>query len=83
MVSSDVFAVLKTSPEGDERILTLTNVTPRQTRVEIEPAEYGAPETRWMDLLSENEWMTEEEKLKVTLEPYDIIWLKPLAASKR
>jgi sucrose phosphorylase len=80
-VSSDVFVVLRTSPEGDERILTMTNVTPRKSCVEIPVSECGTQETRWMDLLRENEWIAEEGKLKVTLEPYDIIWLKPLAES--
>jgi hypothetical protein len=54
----------------------MTNVTPRQTRVEISVSECGTRETHWLDLLSENEWIAEEGKLKVTLEPYDVIWLK-------
>ena len=41
MVSPDVFTVLRTSPEGDERILTMTNVTPRQTSIEIPLSECG------------------------------------------
>jgi len=82
MNSPDVFAVLRTSPEGDEWILTMTNVTLRQTRIEIQPSEWGAQETHWFDLINENEWIAEEGKLKVTLEPYDIAWLKAVAESK-
>ena len=81
-VSPDVFTVLRTSPEGDERILTMTNVTPRQTRVEIPVSESGVRETHWLDLINEKEWMADGGKLKVTLEPYDVIWLKALAESK-
>ena len=81
-VSPDVFTVLRASPEGDERILAMTNVTPRQARVEIPVSESGARETRWLDLLSEKEWMAEEGKLKLTLEPYDVIWLKASGKSK-
>jgi sucrose phosphorylase len=76
MVSPDVFTVLRTSPEGDERILTMTNVTPRETQIEIPLSECGTEETRWQDLLREKEWTCEDGKLKVTLEPYDVMWLK-------
>ena len=82
MVSPDVFAVLRTSPEGNERILTMTNVTPGQTRVEIPLSEAGTQENHWFDLINEKEWMAEEGKLKVTLEPYDVIWLKASGKSK-
>jgi len=65
MNSPDVFTVLRTSPEGDERILTMTNVTPRQTRIETQLSEWGAQETHWCDLINEKEWMAEEGKLKI------------------
>ena len=78
MASPNVFTVLRTSPEGDEQILTMTNVTPRQARVEIRLSESGVRGTRWFDLINENKWVAEEDKLKVTLEPYDVIWLKAL-----
>ena len=60
----------------------MTNVTPRQTRLEIPVSECGTRENQWLDLLSENEWMAEEGKLKVTLDPYDVIWLKASGKSK-
>jgi hypothetical protein len=82
MNSPDVFTVLRTSPEGDERILTMTNVTPRRTRIEIQPSEWGARETHWLDLINEKEWIAEQGKLKVTLEPYDVVWLKAAGESK-
>ncbi len=78
MVSPDVFTVLRTSPEGDERILTMTNVTPRESRVEIPLSELNVQETRWHDLIGEKEWIVENERLSVTLEPYEVVWLKPL-----
>jgi len=76
MVSPDVFTILRTSTEGDERILTMTNVTPRPTQVEIPLSECGTQETHWFDLIGEKESIAEEGKLKVTLEPYDVVWLK-------
>ncbi len=77
-VSPEVFAVLRTSPEGDEHILTMTNVTDRASRIEIPLSELNVQETRWYDLIGEKEWIVENEKLSVTLEPYDVVWLKPL-----
>ena len=82
MASPDVFTVLRTSPGGDERILTMTNVTPRQTRVEIRLSEPGVRRTHWFDLINENEWVAENNKLKVTLEPYGVVWLKALPKSR-
>jgi hypothetical protein len=67
---------------GNEQILTMTNVTPRQTRVESRLSESGARGTHWLDLINENEWVAEEDKLKVTLEPYDLVWLKALSESR-
>jgi sucrose phosphorylase len=82
MVSPDVFTVLRTSPQGDEQILTMTNVTSREIRIEIPLSECGAEQTRWLDLVSEREWMAIDKKLSVTLEPYDVIWLKAFRESE-
>ncbi len=82
MNSPDVFTVLRTSPDGEERILAMTNVTPRKTPMEFRPSEWGVRETHWYDLINENPWIAEEGRLKVTLEPYDIVWLKAVAKPK-
>ena len=71
-----IFSVLRTSPEGDEKILAMTNVTPRQTRLEIPLSESGIQETHWFDLINKNEWVAEEGRLEVTMAPYDVMWLK-------
>ena len=77
MVSSDVFAVLRTSPEGDQGILTLANVTDRACHLEIPLSVLGMDEHHWFDLVSQTEWMVEHEKLHVAMQPYDVIWLEP------
>jgi hypothetical protein len=56
----------------------MTNVTPRESRVEIPLSELNVQETRWHDLIGEKEWIVENERLSVTLEPYEVVWLKPL-----
>ncbi len=78
MVSPDVFTALRASPEGDEPILTMTNVTDRTCIVEIPLSELNVEQTRWHDLIGAKEWIVENEKLSVSLEPYDVVWLKPL-----
>jgi len=76
-ISPSVFSVIRRSPEGDRFILTLTNVTSGVTHLKIPLSEIGTDETRWYDLVSGMEWMAENERLFITLQPYDVIWLEP------
>ncbi len=77
-LSSSVFSVLRTSPEEDQRILTLLNVTDRACHVEVPLCDLGTEDLRWYDLVSGVEWMAEEGKLYVSLEPYAVVWLEPM-----
>jgi sucrose phosphorylase len=79
MISPDVFTVLKTSPDGDQHILTMTNVTSRESNIDIPLSELGVAETGWQDLIGDTEWTAQDGKLSITLQPYDIIWLKPMS----
>ncbi len=76
MVSPDVFTVLRASPEGDEHILTITNVTDSVCTVEIPLSELNLEQTRWHDLLGEKEWAVDNEKLTIDLQPFNVVWLK-------
>lgn len=75
MISPDVFMVLRISPERDEHILTITNVTNRVCTIEIPLSELNVEQTRWYDLIGEKEWIVENDKLSITLRPYDVMWL--------
>ena len=77
-VSPHIFAVYRISPEEDEHILSLINVSDRVCRVEIPLSELDAETDHWVDLVSEMEWMADEGKLYLSLQPYDVIWLTPL-----
>jgi sucrose phosphorylase len=77
LLSKDVFAVLRTSPEGDEHILTLTNVANRVTQVQATLSELGIAEAHWYDLYGKRGWMAKDQKLEVLLQPYDVVWLMP------
>lgn len=75
--SPQVFSVLRTSPEGDQHILTLTNISNSTCRLEVPTETLGFEQTHWSDLVSHMEWMTDEGKLFVNLQPYDVLWLQP------
>ena len=79
MISPDIFAVLRISPEGDQHIVTLTNVTNKVSHTQIPLSDLGTEETRWCDLVSGMECMAQNQKLQITLQPYDVIWLQPLS----
>jgi glycosidase len=81
MLSPRVFAVLRTSPEEDQRILTLTNVTNRACHFEVPLSEIGLGETHWFDLAGKMEWMVENGELHISMQPYDVIWLEPFRKS--
>ena len=77
MGSPNIFSVLRTSPERDQHILAMTNVTSRVCSLEIPLSELKIEDTRWYDLVSEKEWIAGNKKLTITFQPYDVVWLKP------
>jgi sucrose phosphorylase len=55
----------------------MTNVTSRASQIDIPLSELNVPETRWYDLIGEKDWIAEQNKITVRLQPYEVIWLKP------
>jgi sucrose phosphorylase len=78
-----IFAVLRISPSQEQHILTLTNVANRVCNIEIPLAELGVEEINWYDLVGNRGWIAHENKLKLTLEPYDVVWLIPFIELER
>jgi glycosidase len=76
MLSPHIFAVLRTSLRG-EPVLALTNVTSKVCHIEVPLSEVGTDEMHWYDIVSGMEWMADDLKLYLTLQPYDVIWLEP------
>ena len=83
MISPDIFSVYRISPDEDQHILTLTNVTNKVCKIEVPLSELSIYETHWYDIVSEMEWMAENQKLYITMQPYDVIWLTPLGFAKK
>ncbi len=79
MISPDIFAVLRISPEGDRHLLCLTNVSNRVCHLEVPVAELGTGEAHCYDLVSGMEWMADDDKFRITLNPYDVAWLTPIS----
>ncbi len=78
-LSPQVFAVLRSSPEGDEQILAIVNVTNRPCDLEVPLGETGRDEARWVDILSGKKWTADGGSLSLRLQPYDVTWIMPLA----
>lgn len=77
--SPAVFAVLRTSPEGDQRVLSLINVTEGATRFEMGVDDLGSRASMWSDLLSDLQLTLTDGRLSIDLEPYAVAWLTPSA----
>jgi glycosidase len=78
MISPGLFSVFRTSPEGDQHILALTSVSNKACSVEVPLSELGIQEERWYDLVREREFLVTERRMKLTMQPYDVVWLTPL-----
>jgi len=76
MISPCVFSVLRISPDGGERILTITNVTDKMCDLEIKTSHIGTEESVWYDLINKKEIAPDTRGLALTLKPYDVVWLK-------
>ena len=76
-LTPEVFAVLRISPKGDRHILELTNVSSRNCQLEIPLSSIGVKETQWYDLVRQRGWIAQDQTLKMSLQPYDVVWLIP------
>lgn len=77
-LAPQVFSLLRTSPEGDQRILSLINISKGVVRLDIPLSMLETTEIQWLDIVSEMERWAENGVLSVTLQPYDVAWLIPV-----
>jgi sucrose phosphorylase len=83
LLSPQVFAVLRTSPERNERVLALTNVTDRECLMDIPLSDISSGESHWYDLLAGRGWVAAGDHLPVSMLPYDVLWLTPFSEIER
>lgn len=74
--SPDVFSVVRRSPDRNEIILALTNVTGKDSTVQVPLKDLETTEPEWHDLLSGETVEARGDILEIILAPYRIIWLK-------
>jgi sucrose phosphorylase len=76
-LSEPVFALVRTSPDKQEKILCLVNVTPNRQEVVFEPDAWGLPNGRsFHDLIGRKVYPLQESRLALILEGYQTLWLK-------
>jgi sucrose phosphorylase len=78
-LAPEVFALKRTSPQGDQHLLALTNVSDRPCQVSINLNELSLEETVWRDLVAEAEHKAQGGILSLELSPYQVAWLCPAA----
>lgn len=61
----------------DQHILAITNVTGRECRIEISMSEIDSSESQWYDLINRKAQSAGNQKLCITLQPYDVTLLQP------
>jgi sucrose phosphorylase len=74
-----VFAVRRTSPDGRQRVVALTNVTASPQRVALPAEALGGPATRWRDLITSRRLPGQPRGLEASLHAYEVLWLVPEA----
>ena len=77
-LSPAVFAVLRTSPEGDHHALAITNVTGERLELDVPLADLGLEDTTWYDHIADQRVSGSGHSLPLEMGPYDVIWLQPL-----
>ena len=75
-LNDGLFAVRRTSPDGSERIVAVHNVSGKLQTLSLKPEHLGAGGvTALTDLLTgeQHDW---QPGLTLTLDPYEVMWLK-------
>ncbi|GAH47860.1 unnamed protein product, partial [marine sediment metagenome] len=67
-----IFSLLRTSPDGKEKIIALHNATDNIQKFCFTKNQYGLSKKEYFDIISEKTINIE----KISLTPYQIIWLK-------
>lgn len=87
-LSPQCFVLLRVSPNGEEHLLTITNISHQTCQLEIpleelqldnSPSIWGnTPENNyWYDLIGNRGWRVQQQKILLVLHPYDVLWLVP------
>jgi sucrose phosphorylase len=76
-LNDSVLALLRTSPDGESRVLCLHNVSDEVQLVQLPPADLQLPTGAWQELLTGEMYTISEGQGPFPLPPYAARWLKP------
>ena len=76
-IQPEIFVVLRTSPDNNQHILSLINVTGDEIQITIPMKTVNISRQKWYDLISQDMYTFKEEEISLTLKPYDAVWLEP------
>ena len=71
-----VFALVRTSPGGDSRVLCLHNVSGQSRTLQLVPDQLGLQPGTWSGLLTDKVLAVDAGSSALTLRPYQVRWLK-------
>ncbi|MCM3619945.1 alpha-amylase family glycosyl hydrolase [Sutcliffiella horikoshii] len=74
--SNQVYALVRTDKETGEKVVTLVNVSNEEQSIKLSADKYELNAQTYTDLFSKNEIEITDEALSVTLQPYEVMWLK-------
>ncbi len=77
-LSKSLFSLLRTSVDGKEKILAITNITDKNHYLDFDISRLGLKAKSWHNILSENTFPSPEGKLSFNIGPYEVLWLKAL-----
>lgn len=74
--SNQVYALVRTDKDTDEKVVTLVNVSNEKQEIKLLAEKYELNAQTYTDLFSKKEVEITDEALSVTLQPYEVMWLK-------
>ena len=76
-IQPELFAVLRTSPDKNQYILSVINVTGGEIQVILPMNRVNIFKQKWYDLISQNMYTFKDNNISLTLKSYDVVWLEP------
>ena len=74
-LGENIFALLRISPDGEEYVLCVHNITANSVELIIEPEKLGIWGKVWRDIISDIK-IDLENDTKLKLEPFQVAWFK-------
>ncbi|MDA2921418.1 alpha-glucosidase C-terminal domain-containing protein, partial [Desulfobacterota bacterium AH_259_B03_O07] len=75
-ISTSFLSLIRTSVDGEETILAITNVTDKRQHFEFDTSGVGLQVRNWKDVLSGKSFKSDQGRLSFDMEPYEVLWLK-------